>query len=63
MNLQTFLYLLALLFIALQLTHFIAWQWWAVTAPLLVLPALQFTAGLFIGFFKALAIRRAKRST
>lgn len=46
--------LLAILFIGLRLTHFIAWSWWWVLAPLWALPALilgLFVAWLLFGVF------------
>ena len=62
MNLQTFLFILGLMFIWLQLNHVIDWSLWVVTAPLWVLPLMQFTAGLIVGFMKGLAARKAKRN-
>jgi hypothetical protein len=48
-----FLGLLAILFIGLKLTHFIAWSWWWVLAPLwigfAVLVVILFIALVFIG--------------
>jgi len=42
LNLNCFIGPLALLFIALKLTHYIAWSWWLVLAPvwipLLIMP-------------------------
>lgn len=40
---------LTLLFIALKLTHYIAWSWWAVLAPewiSLIIVILVFTVGI-----------------
>ncbi len=50
-----FLGLLALMFIGLKLTNYIAWSWWWVLAPLWAIPAILLVVSLvaLIGFVVA----------
>ena len=46
-------FLLTLLFIALKLTGYIAWSWWAVLAPVWTTASIALTLGLIAGFLGA----------
>jgi hypothetical protein len=49
----SFLYALTLLFIALKLTSFIAWNWLLILSPILVPAAIGFAINFVRGFKKA----------
>lgn len=52
------LYMLAVLFIGLKLTHYIDWSWWWILAPLWAYPVATFSAGVVLGLISGFAQRR-----